>query len=86
MVTPLQKTLRRELLIKGSAFILTISPESLKVTLKGRRKGLELQWEDLISGDAALATALNASIGKFASAPAPSAPSAAARKPRAKKR
>jgi hypothetical protein len=33
----------------------------LKLTEKGRRKGQELSWKDLVSGDAALATALNAS-------------------------
>jgi gluconolactonase len=34
----------------------------LKLTQKGRRKGQELGWEDLISGQAALAVALNASL------------------------
>jgi hypothetical protein len=29
---------------------------------KGRRKGLEIRWADLVSGEAALATALNASL------------------------
>jgi hypothetical protein len=32
------------------------------VTLKGKRKGQELRWEDFVSGDAALAVALNASL------------------------
>jgi hypothetical protein len=48
-----------------------ISPTTLKITLKGRRKGVELAWEALVNGDAALATALNASVGKFAQAPIP---------------
>jgi hypothetical protein len=69
--TLLEKTLKRELSIGGRAYILAISPEGLKLTLKGRRKGLELHWDALISGDAALAVALNASIGKFTTAPAP---------------
>ena len=30
--------------------------------IKGKRKGRELTWKDLISGDAALAVALNASV------------------------
>ena len=29
---------------------------------KGKRNGLEIAWKDLVSGDAALATALNASL------------------------
>ena len=66
MTTPLDKTLKRELKIKGRAFIVTLSPEGLKITLKGKRKGQELRWTDLISGDAALAVALNASLGEFA--------------------
>jgi hypothetical protein len=65
MTTALEKTLRRELRVNGRPFILAISPESLKLTLKGKRKGLELKWEDLVSGEAALAVALNASVGKF---------------------
>src|SRR5215475_13358743 len=70
MATLLEKTLKRELSIGGRAYILAISPEGLKLTLKGRRKGLELQWEPLVSSDAALAVALNASIGKFVTASA----------------
>jgi len=71
MTTLLEKTLKRELRIKGRPFIVAISPEALKLTAKGKRKGLELRWDALVSGDAALAVALNASIGRFTSAPAP---------------
>ena len=76
MATLLEKTLKRELSIGGRAYILAISPEGLKLTLKGRRKGFELQWDALVSGDAALAVALNASIGKFTTAPAARKPPA----------
>lgn len=62
MTTLLEKTLKREVLIAGRAYVVAISPLTLKLTPKGKRKGLELQWEALVSGDAALATALNASI------------------------
>ena len=62
MANKLDKTLKRELLIDGEPYILAISPEGLKLTQKGRRKGQELSWKALISGDAALATALNASL------------------------
>src|SRR5215469_14280758 len=70
MATLLEKTFKRELSIGDRAYILTISPEGLKLTIKGRRKGLQLQWDALVSGDAALAVALNASIGKLTTAPA----------------
>jgi hypothetical protein len=62
MATKLEKTVKRELEIDGKPYMIAISPEGLKVTEKGKRKGLELSWKALISGDAALATALNASL------------------------
>jgi hypothetical protein len=61
-MTKLEGTLRRELSIEGKPYTLTLSPEGLKLTAKGRRKGHELLWKDLVSGEAALAVALNASL------------------------
>lgn len=61
-MTPLDKPLRRELLIGDDLYTLTLDPEGLKLMRKGHRKGLDLRWEDLVSGDAALATALQASL------------------------
>ncbi|WOS41414.1 hypothetical protein [Xanthomonas rydalmerensis] len=61
-MTPLDKPLRRELDIDGVQYTLTVNPDGLKLTEKGRRKGLELRWSALVSGDAALATALQASL------------------------
>jgi hypothetical protein len=62
MTTKLDKTLKRELDVNGAAYILTISRQGLKLVPKGKRKGQELSWKDLISGEAALAAALNASL------------------------
>jgi hypothetical protein len=62
MATKLEKTLKRELEIDGQHYMVAISPEGLKVTIKGRRNGIELSWKDLVSGQAALTTALNASL------------------------
>jgi hypothetical protein len=64
MATKLEKELKRELEVSGEPYIVTISPEGLKLTRKGRRKGQELAWKDLVSGEAALAVALNASLGQ----------------------
>jgi hypothetical protein len=64
MATKLDKPLKREVSIDGAAYMLTISPEGLKLVPKGHRKGLELGWKALISGEAALATALNASVAR----------------------
>jgi hypothetical protein len=69
MTTLLDKTLKRELRINGRPFIVALSPEALKLTMKGKRKGLELQWGALVSGDTALAVALNASLTAFNSTP-----------------
>jgi hypothetical protein len=65
VTTALDKTLKRELRVAGRAYIVTLSPLTLKLTLKGKRNGLELEWEALVNGDAALATALNASLGSL---------------------
>lgn len=62
MATKLEKELKRELEIEGQAYILAISPTGFKLSEKGRRKGMEMTWKDFVSGDAALATALNASL------------------------
>lgn len=62
MTTRLEGQLKRELAIGGDAYTLTLSPTGFVLALKGRRKGLEIAWADLVSGEAALATALNASL------------------------
>ena len=62
IMTRLDKPLRRELDIEGKAYTLTIDPDGLKLAQKGKRKGLDLRWIDLINGDAALAAALQASM------------------------
>lgn len=64
MTTKLDRPLKREIVIDGAPYILTIDPLGLKLVLKGKRKGYELEWAGLISGDAALAEALTASLAK----------------------
>ena len=62
MTTKLDGPLKREIDIDGTPYTLTIAPDGMALALKGRRKGFEVKWSDLVSGDAALATALNASL------------------------
>jgi hypothetical protein len=69
-MTPLDKILRRSLQINGADYVITISPATLKITLKNHRLGVELPWAELVSGESALAVALRASVGKFPAAPA----------------
>ena len=91
MITKLEGPLRRELSIDDQPYVLTITPSGFLLTQKGRRKGYEMDWRAFVSGETALATALNASI---ASAPpakrspkdAPEAPRTSTASPPAKKR
>jgi hypothetical protein len=62
VTTKLEKALKRQIDIKGKPYVVTITPEGLKLTEKGKRKGQELNWSDLVSGQTALAVALNASL------------------------
>jgi hypothetical protein len=64
MMTKLDKDLKRQISVGGHSYVVTISPNGLKLTLKGRRKGRELAWTDLVGDDATLAIALNASLGR----------------------
>ena len=62
MATKLDKPLKREIDIAGKPYMLTITPEGLKLVPKGKRNGHELTWSAIVSGEAALAAALNASL------------------------
>jgi hypothetical protein len=62
MATKLEKALKREIQIEGKPYTLIIDPEGLRLMEKGRRKGLELAWKDLVSGQAGLSAALQASL------------------------
>jgi hypothetical protein len=65
MAVTLEKPLKREVSVGTEAYMLTIAPDGLKLVPKGKRIGVELRWEDLVSGQAALAVALNASIERL---------------------
>ena len=62
MATRLRNPLRREIAIGGKPYMLTITTDGFKLVPKGKRKGRHLAWRDLVSGEAALAVALNASL------------------------
>ena len=52
MATKLDKTIKRELELEGKLYTVAISPEGVKVTPKGARKGHEVSWSTLVGGDA----------------------------------
>jgi hypothetical protein len=66
VTTPLHSTLKRALTIEGREYVVTLTEANLKLTLKGKRNGVELSWAQLVNGEAALAVALHASVGAFA--------------------
>ena len=62
MTTKLDKPIRRELELDGTTYTILISADGVKVTEKGKRRGHELSWRSIISGDAALAEDLRISL------------------------
>ena len=69
MPTKLEKTLKREIQINGEPHIATISPEGVKITKKGFRKGQEITWAAIASGDANLRSDLSASMDAMSGEP-----------------
>jgi hypothetical protein len=62
MPAKLDKAIKRELEIGGEAYTVTISPEGVRIARKGHRKGHEMTWTSLLSGDAELTQALKISL------------------------
>ncbi len=62
MATKLEKTLKREIEIDGKAYMVAISPEGVKVTQKGFRRGPVLTWRSIISGEAEMGQQLKSSV------------------------
>jgi hypothetical protein len=50
MTTPLDKTLKRAIRINDQDFVAAISPAGIKLTIKGRRNGVEMSWSALLAG------------------------------------
>lgn len=53
MTTALDKTLKRALTINDQAYVVALSPAGIKLTLKGRRNGVEINWVDLLNSASA---------------------------------
>ncbi len=62
MAAKLDKAIKRELDLDGETYTVTISPEGIRVVPKGRRKGHEISWQTIISGDAELTQQLRISL------------------------
>jgi hypothetical protein len=68
MATLLSKALKRALSINGADYVLTITPDGFTLTPKGKRKGQSWTWGQMLSGEAGLTAALNASVNRDESA------------------
>jgi hypothetical protein len=62
MATKLDKAIKRELEVDGKLYTITIAPDGVKVVEKGKRKGQEISWRSIISGDAVLTENLRISL------------------------
>jgi hypothetical protein len=62
VATRLDKTIKRELDLAGKLYTVSISPEGVKVVPKGGRKGHEISWQSLLSGEVELRRDLNMSL------------------------
>ena len=65
MPAKLDKTIKRELALDGNLYTVTISPDGVKITPKGARKGHEISWPTLLSGSPELRRDLNVSVDAY---------------------
>jgi hypothetical protein len=57
MATKLNKQLKREIDVDGKPYMVTLSPEGVKLTEKGKRLGREHSWKALLGGEGAASAA-----------------------------
>jgi hypothetical protein len=60
----LTEPIKREVQLDGQLHTVTIGPKGVHIAPKGKRKGHELSWKDLASGDAELNRDLIRSLAK----------------------
>ncbi len=65
MATRLDKTIKRELELDGKFYTVSLSPRGIKVVPKGGRKGHEVSWTELLSGEVELRRDLKLSLHMY---------------------
>ena len=65
MATRLDKTIKRALDLGGKLYTVSVSPQGIKIVPKGGRKGYEVSWEALLTGELELRQDLNASLAMY---------------------
>ena len=63
MATKLNKLLKREIDVDGKPYMVTLSPEGVKLTEKGKRLGREHTWKDLLGVATAASAATESAFG-----------------------
>ncbi|MGH8134266.1 MAG: hypothetical protein ACRETG_02785 [Steroidobacteraceae bacterium] len=63
MATKLNKQLKREIDVDGKPYMVTLSPDGVKLTEKGKRLGREHTWKELIGGNPGVAAPGGTSFG-----------------------
>ena len=63
MATKLDKTIKREIELDGQAYMVTISPDGVKLTQKGFRKGREVSWKELLGDEGGAGSAGGSAMG-----------------------
>ncbi len=66
MAPRLNEPIKREVELDSQLYTVTIGPKGVHIAPKGKRKGHELSWRDLASGDAELNRDLVRSLTKQA--------------------
>ena len=62
MTTKLTKLLKREIDLDGAPYVITLSADGIKIVEKGKRKGQEMTWGELIGGRVGLTNSLKGSV------------------------
>lgn len=75
MVTPLERPIRRLIQIDDKAFVVTLTPTGVRLVLKGRRKGVEVTWRQILDGEVELHAQLAESLAQHAPSSTPASSS-----------
>lgn len=74
MPPPLERELRREVLVDGLPHTVSLTADGVRIAAKGRRKGYAISWAELAHGDAELRRDLSISVDAYQEAEGPRTP------------
>lgn len=65
MTAKLERAIKREVVLHGTPYTVTISTDGVTIVPKGKRKGHSITWESLARGDYELTRDLKMSVDAF---------------------